>query len=256
MAEKYFGATPYNYVLDNPVNAIDPDGMDVYLLTESGRTILALKEKDKKTDTMYAVNSKSITDITSPSGTKETASIFDMKDTNGDGKFSEKDGIKVKSGIIGQMVNSSGKIDGKDYYSSKSEYSKEIENDYLNVFKYASDNSTSEFGMHTFNSNGKKMIQLSTNTDEGAVSSPSAFGIKNSDVINSWHSHPGIRTNPSVEKFSIQGNTGDSDYGRSYYQNRNYPNYIYFPKSSRLYNVTPTTINYIKQINSHKDLKN
>jgi RHS repeat-associated protein len=51
LAEKYPSISPYAYVANNP------DGMDVYLLTESGRTILALKEKDKKTDTMYAVNS-------------------------------------------------------------------------------------------------------------------------------------------------------------------------------------------------------
>ncbi|WP_394775875.1 JAB-like toxin 1 domain-containing protein [Flavobacterium sp.] len=233
-----------------------PDGMDIYLLTESGRTILALKEKDKTEDTMYAVKNDDISDVFAKDGKKTLKpSFFTVKDYDGAGKFSEKDGIKVKSGIIGQMINSSGKIDGKDYYSSKSEYSEQNENNYLNIFKFASDNSTSEFGMHTYNSNGKKMIQLSTNADEGAVTAPIGFGIKNSDVINRWHSHPSIRTNPSVEKFSIQGNTGDSDYGHSFYQKRNY-NYIYFPNSSRLYNVTPTTINYIKQINNHKDLKN
>ncbi|WP_264564678.1 DUF6443 domain-containing protein [Flavobacterium sp. N3904] len=255
LAEKYFGATPYNYVLDNPVNAIDPDGMDIYLLTESGRTILALKEKDKKTDTMYAVKNSSITDITSSSGTKDTTSIFDMKDTNGDGQFTKDDGVTVKSGLIGQMVNSSGKIDGQDYYSSKSEYSKENEDAYLNLFKYASDNSNAEFGLHTYNDKGNTMMRFVTKADTGAVFSPNAFGILNSDVIYSYHSHPGIRTYRSVEEFSIQGNTGDSDYGHSYYQKRNYPNYIYFPNSSRLYNVTPTTINYIKRINNPKDLK-
>jgi RHS repeat-associated protein len=257
LAEKYFGATPYNYVLDNPVNAIDPDGMDVYLLTESGRTILALKEKGKNTDTMYAVNSKNITDISSSTGNKETTpTIFDMKDTNGDGQFTTKDGVTVKSGIMGEMVNSSGKFNGDDYYSSKGEYNNQNEQDYFSLFKYSSDNSNAEFGLHIFNNKGKSWIQLITDRGSGTVTGPENLGIEQKDIISTYHSHPGIRTSPSIEKFSIQGNTGDSDYGQSYRGNRNYPNYIYFPNSSRLYNVTPTTIDYIKKINNSKDLKN
>lgn len=179
-----------------------------------------------------------------------------MKDTNGDGEFTKADGVTVKSGLIGQMVNSFGKIKGQDFYSSESEYSKENENAYLNLFKYAYDNSNAEFGLHAFNDKGTKRMRFITNEALGEVFSPSAFGIQNLDVIYSYHSHPGIRTKRAVEEYSIRGVTGDSDYGKTYYQKRNYPNYIYFPNSSRLYNVTPTTINYIKQINNHKDLKN
>jgi RHS repeat-associated protein len=254
MAEKYFGASPYNYVLNSPVNSIDPDGMDVYLLTESGKTILALKEKDKKTDTMYAVSNSSITDITSPTGTRESSpSIFDMKDTNGDGQFSKEDGVTVKSGLIGQLGKASNKGDGS--YLSTSEYSKENENNYLSLFKYISDNSLeNEFSLHFFNENGQNKIQLGT-FYENAVS-PGASG-----KTKSYHNHSD--TDLVDERMSM----GDNGRGRPDYSHQandfnransaqiSHPNYVYFGKSHRLYNVTKDNIIYIQKINNSNDLK-
>ena len=256
MAEKYFGASPYNYVLNSPVNAVDPDGMDVYLLTESGRTILALKEKDKKTDTMYAVNSSSITDITSSSGTKDSTSIFDMKDTNGDGQFTKDDGVTVKSGIIGQLGKSSSRGDGS--YLSTSEYSEENENNYLSVFKYISDNSfENEFSLHFFNDGGRNKIQLGTYYEN--MFSPGI--LKTQRENKSYHNHSD--TDLIDERMSM----GDNGRGRpeySHYPNDfnkansaqiSYPNYVYFGKSHRLYNVTKDNIIYIQKINNSNDLK-
>ncbi len=193
LAEKYFGATLYNYVLNNPINAIDPDGMDVYLLLESGKTILALKEKDKNTDTLYTVTNGTVTNPITNERSEPT--IFDMKDTNGDGSYSISDGITVNKGIIGQLSNSSGKINGDKVYTSKSNYSKQNEQDYFSLFKYLSDNSQAEFGLDAFNENGKVSIRLVTERDTGEVASPENFGIKQKDIIYSYHSHPGIRPN-------------------------------------------------------------
>ena len=250
LAEKYFGATPYNYVLNNPVNAIDPDGMDRYLINDAGETILALKEKGD--DILFAVGNQKI----------KNATISNIKDTNKDGKQDDKDGLSIKSkGLIGQLQY---KREGSDknvkggYFSSIGELSEGHEQDYQNLFKYVSDNTMAEFSLTFFKDRGKDFIQLSTFHDGSKTPSPYSLGITdpNQNVSRHYHSHPGIRPIKSSEIYSIQGSTGESDYGHSYYQNRTYPNYIYFPNSSKLYNVTPTSINYIKAINSGKDLKN
>ncbi|TEB40907.1 RHS repeat-associated core domain-containing protein, partial [Flavobacterium circumlabens] len=78
MAEKYFDITPYNYVANSPINSIDPDGMDKYIVTNDGKTVLALKQKGD--DILYAIDGNG-----------------NLKDTNKDKKTDEKDGLTVKS---------------------------------------------------------------------------------------------------------------------------------------------------------------
>jgi hypothetical protein len=254
LAERYFDVSPYNYVLNSPVNSIDPDGMDGYLLTSSGRSILALRQDDKSTDTVYAVKESSSNTITSL-GEKTSSSVWDISDTNGDGKSNSNDGITIKSGIIGQLGKMSNKGDGS--YLSTSEYSRENENNYFSLFKYISDNALeNEFSLHFFNEGGKNKIQLGT-----LFINDKSPGVPKGSNVKSYHNHSD--TEPIDERMSM----GDNGRGRPEYAHFpndfnkansaqiSYPNYVYFAKSGRLYNVTKENIIFIQKINNSNDLK-
>lgn len=245
LAEKYFGATPYNYVLNDPINSIDPDGMDRYLINDKGEMILALKEDAD--DILFAVGNQNI----------KNATIDKIVDTNNDGKLDDKDGLTVKSkGILGQLTairKGSEKNTKGGYYSAIGEQSIQHEEDFQNIFKYVSDNTKAEFSLTFFKDRGKDWIQLSSFHDGYSTPSPYSLGIKdpNKNVSRHYHSHPDIGPSKAYEHRSMGG-----DYELSKRQGSTYPNYVYFPISSRLYRVTQESIELIKEINSSKDLKN
>jgi uncharacterized protein RhaS with RHS repeats len=182
LSEKYFEASPYAYVLNNPINAIDPDGMNRYLINDKGETILALKED--KDDILFSVGNQSL----------KNATIENIQDTNKDGKQDDKDGVTVKTrGLIGQLTHQNKNADYREF-SSSSKQNSQTESDYLSLFKYVADNTKAEFSLIYYNDGNDKYISLNTYTkifDNGIDFSPGSIkGISPKNVTKIYHNHP------------------------------------------------------------------
>ncbi|PIF33170.1 RHS repeat-associated protein [Flavobacterium sp. 9] len=245
LAEKYFHASTYAYVCNDPVNFIDPDGMDRYYMNGEGKTVLALKED--KEDMLFI-------------GDKNNENIVDV---NKDGKQDSNDGLKVKSkGLLSQLTNyrSGSEKSGTKYVSSIGEQSKQHEEDYLNIFKFASDNTSgAEFSLTFYQDRGKEWIEFATYNNEKRSPSPDGLGtgIDYSKVRWHAHNHPSGYASEMSSMGYINENEmyNPSDARNAVEHKRNYPNYVYFPESKKLYNVSMYGIQFIKKINKSKDLK-
>lgn len=237
LAEEYPDWTPYRYGLDNPIRYADPTGLleDDYGISDNG-DIKLIKETDDKTDRLFAVDDK---------GNK--------KDVNSSGTVNNSDSVEVGKGILNQMTSirsgSEKNVEG-GYTSAIAEQSPQTIQDYQSIFKFAADNSSAEFSLTSFSHKGRDLIQLSTFGDSAASPSPFQLGISNpnKNVSNHMHSHPDIRTHLAVENNSMGG-----DYRNAKADNRQYPNKVYFPNSSRLYQVTTQGTLFLKKVKTSKD---
>jgi len=244
LAEKFFDFTGYNYVLNNPIKFVDKDGMDVYLLNEEGKFILAKKQKGD--DLVYGYNSKT----------------GKLNDNNGDKKGDYKDGIRIKTkGLVGQLQyyrDGSKEDNYPAYHQSIKEYSSQVEDDMFNLFQYAANNAKNvEFSLIDFNKGEKRYLALQTYNDSGFSPGSGQIG-KDISTNAEYHNHP-FKTiyDENYTELNSMGSRGQGiyygqggDYRNTVNYNVNYPNYVFFPKSTNLYNVTKTGVYLIQKINS------
>lgn len=249
LSEKFFSYTPYSYVTDSPIGRFDPDGMDVYFVNEEGRFILALKEQGN--DRLYAIHTTN-QDIFGFTYIK----LWDDKEADMGG------GIEIQtSGLLGQMLNYKGDgVSRGTYYSIIAQQSNVHVKDVTKIFRFLANLTDIEYSLTFFSEGGKDLIQLSTYRHGERSPSPDNLEIQYKNVQKQYHSHPKVKTDIKSERSSM-GDRGDgwissgldNDFHKANRLNRTYPNYVYFPDSSRLYLITTQSINYIRKINSSND---
>ncbi|MCP9610512.1 DUF6443 domain-containing protein [Coprobacter tertius] len=217
LAEKYYSVSPYVYCMNNPMRYVDPDGMDIYMLTSDGRTILALKTDDKY-DRLY----NSYTDVygyTSISG-----KYIDVMD----------------KGLLPQLTNSNNFLTAETINS----------NDAFNVFKFVVDNSSVEWGLSGYKNKGNINYVINSDLIEDNVTL-NTMGHERKDMTFHIHSHPGGDETKKASGYELYKNgikfgSSDAEFMNSQFNiakkaNKKWPKeyptlYIYHKESGGIYN--------------------
>ncbi|GHV45418.1 hypothetical protein FACS1894180_7930 [Bacteroidia bacterium] len=150
LAEKTRWLSPYVFCSNSPINRIDPNGLSDYVITDVGQIVLARKTDDK-TDRLFSYT---------------------------DGKH-----ITVSDKSILQQLSESGK--GYEHAAAETKNP----TDALSVFKFASENSLSEWSVAKFK-DGTSI--LNTNFSPENVENETFFGQKDFNLSYHIHSHPGM----------------------------------------------------------------
>ncbi|WP_317125836.1 RHS repeat-associated core domain-containing protein, partial [Chryseobacterium elymi] len=144
LAEKYQPFNGYNYVLNNPISNIDPDGMEVkhdYQILKNGDVKL-IKETQEKSDTLYASNDKGEVDKSKGSVTVKKAEVEDSTIIS-DLATNRKEEFGFGSSDL-RLATTSNRTDA------------------LDVFQFAALNSTNEWSIQSNTINGKNEYALGT----------------------------------------------------------------------------------------------
>ena len=227
MADKYPNISPYAYCMWNPIKLVDPDGRDVWTVSENGYI--------KKTS--------------NDGGTKKQTIIF------ANGHVATFKGEKYYKIISDLSINN------KDNVSS-SYGDDNMQSAYANVFKSMADNTNVEWIMERYSDNSYALGTMHNETR-----SPKAYELSQGhhhdcDVIALIHSHPMVsgHVDPTSTDSQISSMgycykkgviTGDAFIKRKSLRNAHY--YTYFPKTRQLWCLGLMTPSYIKNINIYTD---
>ena len=226
MADKYPNISPYAYCAWNPVKLVDPDGRDVWTVSEDG----------------YVKN------ISGKGGTKKQTVIY------ANGNTSIFRGAKYHR-IMSDLSQSEKNKDG--YYFSSSYGNSSMQSAYANVFKSMADNTNVEWRMDRYSDNNYALGTLHNKTYSPNTYEMSKGNHHDKDVVALIHSHPMVnRPNTIEEQISSMGywdwnekkriRTGDAFFKKNNIPNASY--YTYFPKTQQLWTVGINRPAFIKHI--------
>ncbi|MDR2409490.1 MAG: hypothetical protein LBE13_15455 [Bacteroidales bacterium] len=217
LSEKYYSVSPYVYCVNNPLIFVDPDGLDVWEVNKQGQ-IKWIEES--KTHVLYSLDDKG--KRTENSITVNDRSILDQLTKSKEMQLTYSDGYVEK-------------LDSREAITDK-----KGADDMINVFMFVSDNTNVEWNFSHAKVDGEEKYGIKTLGYSEETRPP----FKGSDLITSLHSHPDISNNMQEEQSSMRAD-------RYYSNTRNYNQYVYFPVSTRLYNVKNGKSVYVRHINGN-----